>query len=261
MQPNPRRAFSPSKATANRQHANLEPVSIEDVFSALADLCDTLQIDASRLALNRRSARKNANSSRRNILSAEIGQLLAAWHQDPRYLDISGNPKRLSMRGPASFSELCKRAVPKVAPRTLLRELQRAGAINVEDDSRITVQMRSLNVYRDKKLAMEYTVASLLAYIRTLTHNLKNHTPQSNQLFHRIAWSGDFDSKLLPLLKIKVRRQGQGLLESVDNWMMRKSKEPVSSKKRIQVFVGVYLAVANQARRSSAAPPKIPALS
>jgi hypothetical protein len=68
-----------------------------------------------------------------------------------------------------------------------------------------------------------------------------------DQLFHRIAWNDAFDRDLIPLLKIKLRRQGQSFLESFDNWMTRRSKlaGPAPKKRKTaQVSVGVYIAIA-----------------
>ena len=107
--------------------------------------------------------------------------------------------------------------------------------------------MRSLPVYQDKQLAVEHTLTSLHNFIRTLRHNLDSDPSNANQLFHRIAWNADFDSKLIPALKIKVRRQGQTFLESFDNWMMRKSKansrQSKHRRKPKQISIGVYMAV------------------
>jgi len=69
----------------------------------------------------------------------------------------------------------------------------------------------------------------------------------SDQLFHRVAWNGDFDAREIPTLKINVKRYGQNFLESCDNWMMRQFKSRShklrSKRKSVQVSVGVYLAI------------------
>src|SRR5208282_3347370 len=111
----------------------------------------------------------------------------------------------------------------------------------------IRVHMRSLSVYRDKHLAIQHTLVSLDSFIRTLRHNLNSTVSNSDQLFHRVAWTGDLDARDIPTLKIRVQSQGQSFLESCDNWMTRRTKSSKrtfgSRGKRAQVFVGVYLAV------------------
>jgi hypothetical protein len=106
--------------------------------------------------------------------------------------------------------------------------------------------MRSLPVYEDKQLAIQHTLTSLDSFIRTLRHNLNSTASNSDQLFHRVAWNGEFDARDIPTLKIRVKRHGQNFLESCDNWMTRRtkaSKSVSSRKKAVQVFIGIYLAV------------------
>ncbi len=222
-------------------------VTVDDVLGAIVDLFDKLEIDASRLACPVKGLNYTALTTHRIYPHiAEIGELLTAWHQDPEYLDNLGNPLPIKLRGSRqSFGRLAKNVVPRMNVNVLLGELERIGAVTIDKDKFIRVHMRSLPVYEDRRLAIEYTLASLDAFIRTLRHNLDSDNP--DQFFHRIAWNGEFDERLIPALKIKVRTQGQGLLESFDNWMLRKSnarsRESRRRSKRVQIAIGVYLAV------------------
>jgi hypothetical protein len=234
-----------SKATTPNE------VTVNDVVGALLDLFKELQIDASSLASRVESVNHEPMTSHR-LYSHEvaIGELLSLWHQDPRYLDNSGNPLPIKMRGPGrSFSNLAK-AVPTMTASALLRELEGAGAVTIDDNHYVHVRMRSLSVYEDKRLAIQHTLTSLISFIRTLRHNLDSAPSNSDQLFHRVAWSGDFESGLVPALKIRIKRQGQTFLEAFDNWMMRQTKIRRTKRrlrgKRVQIFIGVYLAVGDK---------------
>jgi hypothetical protein len=130
-----------------------------------------------------------------------------------------------------------------LAPSTLLTELKRVGAIVLDRQRLVHVRMRSLPVYKDNQLAIQHTLMSLHSFIRTLRHNLDSDPSNTDQLFHRVAWNGAFKRKLIPLLKIKLKRQGQDFLESFDNWMMRKAKGSSLLGGSDSVFIGVYLAV------------------
>jgi hypothetical protein len=226
-------------------------VTVDDVVGALLDLFKELQIDASNLASRVESVNHEPMPSHRLYShTAAIGELLSVWHQDPKYLDNSGNPLPIKMRGPGrSFSNLA-RVVPTMSAPALLRELERAGAVTIDKDQYVHVRMRSLSVYEDKRLAIHHTLTSLISFIRTLRHNLDSDPSNSDQLFHRVAWNGDFESSLIPTLKIKIKRQGQTFLESFDNWMMRHAKTRTSKRKprgkRAQIFIGVYLAVSEK---------------
>jgi Family of unknown function (DUF6502) len=223
-------------------------VTVDDVIAALLDLFAQLQIDAPKLASRVKSlTRTHASEPRLYSHTATIGELLTAWHQNPKYLDQFGNPVPLKMRGhKRSFTTLAADAVPSMGAPALLAQLERVGAISIDNHRYVHVRMRSLSVYEDRQLAVDHTLTSLLGFIKTLRHNLRSDSLNSNQLFHRVAWSDTLDRSLLPNLKIKLRRQGQNFLESFDNWMMRQTKARSRTSKRsrpTQISIGVYLAV------------------
>ena len=224
-------------------------VTIDDVIKDLLDLFSHLGLDAGRLAsrvvdlgpATRPPGRPHPHAS-------AIGELLTAWHQDVKYLDDLGCPVPLKMQSSGrSFRRLAEDTVPNMNPKTLLSELQQVGAVAIDAGGYICVQLRSLPVYEDKRLAIQHTLASLDSFVRTLRHNLNSTVSNSDQLFHRVAWNGDFDAREIPTLKINVKRYGQNFLESCDNWMMRKTKSSArklrTKGKRVQVSIGLYLAV------------------
>lgn len=180
--------------------------------------------------------------------AAAIGEMLAIWHQNSEYLDDVGNPAPIKLRGLSpSFSSLTHSTMPKMDESALLAELVRLGAVSVDDSNFINVHMRSFPVYEDKLLAAQHTLDTLDEFIRTLHHNLSSSPSNSDQLFHRIAWNGNFARRDIPALKIRVKRHGQNFLESFDNWLTDKSL-PKSGKlnrksKRSQVSIGIYLSV------------------
>jgi hypothetical protein len=132
----------------------------------------------------------------------------------------------------ASFAQLANRVVPNLDARWLLSQLERVRAVAIDENRLIHIKMRSLPVYEDKRLATQHTLTSLEGFIRTLRHNLDSAPSNSKQLFHRIAWNGEFSSKDLPKLKIRMKRNGQNFLESCDNWMTHKSKSTARISKR-----------------------------
>jgi hypothetical protein len=186
--------------------------------------------------------------------ASAIGELLTSWHQDPNYIDELGNPRAIKLRGRSpSFQSLAQHAVPKLDFVYLLRELERLGAISVDLRNLIHVHMRSFPAYEDKRLAIQHTLSSLNGFIHTLRHNLDSSPSNSEQYFHRIARRGDFDSREIPALKIRVKRYGQTFLESFDNWLIRNSIPKVRKSGRgaapAHVSIGVYLSVENSLRK------------
>ncbi len=244
-----RKPVSGSKSTKVKRRPSLREVTVDDVIKELLDLFSHLGLDAGRLAARVVDLNPATMASRRLLAYASaIGELLAAWHQDPEYIDELGNPAPIRMRATRrSFSRLAGKNVPNMDPKRLLAELENIGAVSRDTKGFVHVHMRSLPVYEDKHLAIQHTLTSLDTFIRTLRHNLISEAANSDQLFHRVAWNGDFDARDIPALKIRVKRHGQSFLESCDNWMTRKAKSPTyNSKPRgkpVQVFIGVYLGI------------------
>jgi hypothetical protein len=243
-----KRKSRPSTSTKKRLSLPRE-VTVDDVIKDILDLFSCLGIDAGQLA-SRVVDLDPATlpSNRPHPHASAIGELLTAWHQDIKYLDHLGSPVPLKMHSSRrSFRRLAAMTVPNMNPKTLLTELERVGAVTIDAGGHIHVQLRSLPVYEDKRLAIRYTLASLDSFVRTLRHNLRSTVSNSDQLFHRVAWNGDFDAREIPTLKINVKRYGQNFLESCDNWMMRRAKSSAgklrTKGKSVQVSVGVYLAV------------------
>jgi hypothetical protein len=224
-------------------------VTVDDVIKDILDLFSYLGLDAKQLA-SRVVDLDPAKlpSIRLHPHASAIGELLTAWHQDIKYLDDIGSPVPLKMQSNRrSFRRLAAKTVPNMNPKTLLTELEQVGAVTIDTDGYIHVQLRSLPVYEDKELAIRHTLASLDSFVRTLRHNLNSTAANSDQLFHRVAWNGDFDARDIPTLKINVKRYGQNFLESCDNWMMRRTSssahKPRTKRKPVQVSLGVYLAI------------------
>jgi hypothetical protein len=236
---------------SSRKQRNVTP---DDVLVVLLDLFGKLEIGASDLASRVNSIDPDLPVAHRLYShTAAVGELLTEWHQNPKYLDESGAPVPIKLRGRgSSFHNLACASVPNLAPSTLLAELKRVGAVVLDRRRFVHVRMRSLPVYKDNQLAIQHTLMSLHSFIRTLRHNLDSDPSNTDQLFHRVAWNGAFDRKLIPLLKIKLKRQGQDFLESFDNWMMRKAKgnrKDVSRSDSDSVFIGVYLAIGDARKR------------
>lgn len=229
----PREISSSREIKSPRESRSSHEVTANDVIDNLLGLFERLGIDAPR-PLSRAATVRARDVDPRNLYSftTEICELLTAWHQDPEYLDHSGEPAPIKLRGArASFRKLARRTVPELDDSYLLSELERLGAVRIDEQKCVHVLTRSFPMYEDERLAAQHTLTTLDDFIRTLRHNLDSAPSNSDQLFHRIAWNGNFDDREIPTLKIRARRHGQNFLESFDNWLTRKSL-PKSRQKR-----------------------------
>jgi Family of unknown function (DUF6502) len=245
------RAGRAMRPVRKRTKASVGPREVDpnEVVQNLLGLFEHLGIDVTH-PISRGASIGSINTVSHTLYpyASAIGELLTSWHRDPEYLDNEGNPLAIRALGRRpSFRKLAQRAVPEIDESYLLSELERLGAVTIDKNKLIHVHMRSFPVYEDKRLAAQHTLSALNDFIGTLSHNLDSTPSNSEQLFHRIAWNGDFDPREIPALKIRMKRQGQSFLESFDNWLTRKtlakSRKPSDRIKRAEVSIGIYLSV------------------
>jgi hypothetical protein len=236
-----------NKAKSVRPRTN--EVSANQVIQALLGLFEDLGVNASyKVSETLKLGTTKPTSHTLYQYASAIGEMFTHWHQYPAYLDEKGNPAQIKFGGKQpSFRSLAKLKVPTIDATFLLSELERLGAISIDENKLISVHMRSFPMYEDKRLAVQHTLTILNGFIKTLRHNLDSRNLNSDQLFHRIAANNNFDSREIPALKVRVKRQGQSFLESVDDWLTRKELPKTHKKKtrlkQSKVSIGVYLSV------------------
>jgi Family of unknown function (DUF6502) len=242
-----------SRSQRTKQIATTHPktiAAIRRLLNELRDLLNDIGLDASRLNLHTVSPDRSSSVATKSMYyPAAVGEILSVWRSDPRYVDSTGCPAIIPIKGRnPSFQGMCRIAVPGIKYRTILGELLRVGAVETTNN-RIRVTERVFPVYRDSLLAKQHTLASLVTFVRTLRHNLRNHSSSGAQRFHRVAWNGSLDRELAVPLNIWLKQQGQSFLESADTWMRRASSKNAIGRKRhknddcLAVSVGVYLSV------------------
>jgi hypothetical protein len=216
-------------------HALFEEVGVNPIHTATKERRPSVSV-------------KESEEAYANALS--ISDLLTLWHQHPRFVDPVGRPIPIKIRtGKKSFQVLAALAAPRTPAAKLLLELKRLRLVSIDRKGLVHVRTRSLNVYTDKQLRALHTLSSLRGFMRTLTHNLRSAPSNSDQMFHRVAWNGNLNVNQVPRLKIWLRRYGQGLLESADSWMLRRSQSNKSLKRKqksAEVSIGVYLSVVDK---------------
>ncbi len=251
MQKTRTKTASARRTAAKLKESKRRRVTAQNVVNNLLKLYDQLGIDVTQAKWRTgRSSKFQSPSRTLYPYVSAIGEMLTSWHQDPAYLDSAGNPSPIKLRGSRpSFRSLAQRAIPKIDEIFLLSELERLGAVCIDESNFVHVKRRSFPIYQDKRLAIEHTLVALDGFIRTLRHNLDSEPSNSDQLFHRLVWNRDFDSRQIPALKVRVKRHSQNFLDSMDNWLSR-NELPREAKsnghtRRCQVSIGVYLTLEN----------------
>jgi len=147
-----------------------------------------------------------------------IARVLSGWHQDADFTDDLGLPLRLPLEGEApSFAALVRRYGGDVPAVTILRELKRTGAVQVDGD---VAQVLRRNYRLDTVDAESLTRAGdvLADLCRTVTHNLYRESGESSR-FEARATNARIPDSALPAYRAMIYAEAQAFLERVDAWL------------------------------------------
>lgn len=170
--------------------------------------------------------------------------VLSAWHQDPEFLDASGQPARLPVEGEGvSFTALLRRCgAGDVRPSTLLKELLAAQSVRQAPDGRLEPLKRSYIPHSmDEQLVLLWG-KRLTDLARTCGHNL-TCSPDGAARFERAAVSDAVEASALPAFRQFLEREGQAFLERVDAWLTEhqaRDQRPDTVRAAIRLGAGLY---------------------
>jgi hypothetical protein len=170
-----------------------------------------------------------------------IARVLAGWHQDADYLDEAGHPARIPLDGEKpSFQALVKRYGGDVPAITIMRELQRVNAANV-DGNAVQVLRRNyrLDTVDPEALGRSSSVVSDLG--RTVTHNLYRPAEEPSR-FEARASNVNVSLSALPEYRAFITSEGQEFLERVDAWLTDHEipEDAAGKEKALRVGLGMY---------------------
>jgi len=169
-------------------------------------------------------------------------RLLTGWHLDSIYTTESGVPRELKFDGAEpSFSSLARKYAADTAPITMLRELQRVGAVEEAGDGRL----RALQRYY-MPLAMDpdavLRAGSVLQDLgNTADYNLERSAEHPTR-FEGRATNANVRKSDVKEFRMFLEGEGQGLLERVDEWLSRHevSADSQRPQKSVRLGIGVY---------------------
>jgi hypothetical protein len=170
--------------------------------------------------------------------------VLSAWHQEPEFLDVSGQPAPLPMEGEGvSFTALLRHCgASDVRPSTLLKELFAAQAVRQLPDGRLEPLKRSyIPQTMDEQLVLLWG-KRITDLARTSGHNLTSSSAEATR-FERAAVNDQIRASALPEFRRFLEREGQAFLERVDAWLTEhqaRDQEPDHARPPIRLGAGLY---------------------
>jgi len=166
-------------------------------------------------------------------------RLLTGWHLDADYLTDSGTTRQLDFDGDVpSFSALARKYAADTAPITMLRELQRVGAVEVDEAGRLRALKRfymPLAMDADAVLRAGSVVQDLG---NTIDYNLVRSADDVSR-FEGRATNARVRRSDAEAYRAFLETEAQGFLERVDEWLAHHEVPEDAGRKQKTVRLGI----------------------
>jgi len=172
-------------------------------------------------------------------------RVLAGWHSDPQFLGPYGVPLEIpyeaSVEGGApSFVELVKTYSGDMAPRPMLKELLRIGAVIETENQTYKVMRRDFIPEALSAELVERLGEVTQNFFSTAAKNIEKKEPNEG-LFERIVFAENgVTPNTVKLFDEFVKHRGQKFLEELDNWLVAREKLESEVPRSIQTGFGMY---------------------
>ena len=172
-------------------------------------------------------------------------RVLAGWHSDPRFLGPYGVPLEIPYEssvegGSPCFVELVKIYSGDMAPRPMLKELMRIGAVVETDKSMLKVLRREFIPEALSAELVERLGQVAHNFFSTAARNIEKSSPDEG-VFERIVFAENgVTPNTVALFDEFVKQRGQEFLEELDNWLVAREKLEKGVPRTIQTGFGMY---------------------
>lgn len=174
-----------------------------------------------------------------------VTRVLLGWHTDADYTGPYGMPLELPFDSAdsASFTGLVRRYSGDMAPRAMLDELLRVGAVEKVSAGGFKILTRA---YVPESLhvdALERLGRVISNFVTTVEFNMEKTAPGAGR-FERVVFADNgLRVELLPSFDRLVREKGQNLLVELDNWLS--AQDPLDAGESrsggtVKTGIGIY---------------------
>jgi hypothetical protein len=196
-------------------------------------------------------------SSRARPRQNPARKVLAAWHDNRRFLGTNGDPAVLPIFGRRkSFEQLVATSTSGIPVRAMLDQLTQINAVDILAGQRVKVKSR-VPIFKGMTATALGNVGERASdLLGTLTRNL--HTT-SDPLFEETALLNDVDIAAVPLVRRQLAEQGVAFIESATSLLARSSvnmrRLKLKASRQCRVGVTVYYFQDVEARDECTAVP------
>ena len=198
--------------------------------------------------LTRKEVSKQQENLRSGVFSVDsnlnrVIRVLEGWHTDPTFTGPYGMPVDLPFESTdeTSFINLVRRHSGDMAPRAMLDELIRVGAVEQTNAGAFKALLR---VYIPRDFhpdALQRFGEVVRDFVNTYEYNMDKRPGMGR--FERIVFADDgLREELMPAFDALLRAKGYRFLLELHNWITAQEGEGVARKggRRVKTGVGVY---------------------
>ncbi len=155
-------------------------------------------------------------------------RVLAGWHSDPRYIGPYGVPLEVpydsvGTDGP-SFTALVKTYSGDMAPRPMLKELVRVGAVVELENKTLKAVRRDFEAEALSPELVERLGKVGHYFFSTAAANIEKKEQGSGNFDRRVYTEEGLTAESIREFDTYMKRRGQEFLEELDNWFVSKEK-------------------------------------
>ncbi|MCC7461655.1 MAG: hypothetical protein IT480_04240 [Gammaproteobacteria bacterium] len=188
-------------------------------------------------------------------------RVLEAWRTDPLYLDDRGRPRLLTVDGDEpSFRSLARSYAGDVTPISVLRELERTGAVRMVGEGQVRCRTSSTaSAPADSAFLQEF--AQRLQDFATAMAAAAE--PGDNAVYYGLRQTQIAPPDLAHLFRTTFAERGASLLDGADRWLasrqrQRRSRATAVADPPVEVRLGVFLSASKPGGTRDGAPSKPP---
>ena len=168
-------------------------------------------------------------------------KIVALWVRDKQFLDESGKPRNLSLRGRSSFSTLVRLVQPKASPKVALSVLVRCGNVRRIGKERYALVRSFFRTDGPKSVAFEPNARFLSDVGTTLGNILRNHSPSGFPIpFWRKVEASNLSASMAKRFSLFSRERTLMFLEELDDWLEAHGNKSKNRKVGRRVGIGVF---------------------
>ena len=169
-------------------------------------------------------------------------RVITGWVRDVRFHDSDGRPSVLRFDGEGpTFADLVRRHSGDMPARAILDELLRVGAVQSDEDNRITL-LESAYIPKTGELDKLHILGTdVAALLDTIDHNLKNHN--GIPYFQRKVAYDNLPREAIAEFQRLSAEKGQELLVELDRYLSQHDRDANPSSEgtgRMHAGVGIY---------------------